>query len=64
MTNMSSIDAIQAIENLTHRKFSDEQRAILMHNGGKHSSCSWQWKNNSFDFTYYKEITYRRNNRP
>lgn len=34
MTNMSSIDAIQAIENLTHRKFSDEQRAILMHNGG------------------------------
>lgn len=31
---MSSVDAIAAIENLTHRKFSDEQRAILMYPSG------------------------------
>lgn len=34
MTYMSSVDAIAAIENITHRAFSDEQRAILMHTGG------------------------------
>lgn len=34
MAQMSSFDAIIAIENLTHRQFSDEQRAILMHPGG------------------------------
>lgn len=34
MAHMTSLDAITAIENLTHRKFSDEQRAILMHPSG------------------------------
>lgn len=34
MAYMSNEDAIAAIENITHRKFSDEQRAILLHPSG------------------------------